>query len=53
LRWINAGLRAFREEGSFPHRGGPQITVLIAYATTEGQPRKIARFCADRLSVRH
>lgn len=25
------------------------MTVLIAYATTEGQTRKIARFCADHL----
>ncbi|MFU8883309.1 MAG: flavodoxin domain-containing protein [Rhodobacterales bacterium] len=25
------------------------MIVLIAYATTEGQTRKIARFCADRL----
>ena len=25
------------------------MTVLITYATTEGQTRKIARFCADRL----
>ena len=28
------------------------MTVLIAYATTEGQTRKIARFCADRLIAR-
>jgi menaquinone-dependent protoporphyrinogen oxidase len=28
---------------------GATMTVLIAYATTEGQTRKIARFCADRL----
>lgn len=28
------------------------MTVLIAYATTEGQTRKIARFCADHLIAR-
>lgn len=28
------------------------MTILIAYATTEGQTRKIARFCADRLIAR-
>jgi len=29
------------------------MTLLIAYATTDGQTRKIARFCADRLAARH
>lgn len=28
------------------------MTILIAYATTEGQTRKIARFCADCLTAR-
>jgi menaquinone-dependent protoporphyrinogen oxidase len=28
------------------------MTILIAYATTEGQTRKIARFCADHLIMR-
>ncbi len=29
------------------------MTILIAYATTDGQTRKIARFCADHLSAQH
>jgi len=29
------------------------MALLIAYATTDGQTRKIARFCADRLADRH
>ena len=29
------------------------MTILIAYATTDGQTRKIARFCADRLAAQH
>jgi len=29
------------------------MTILIAYATTDGHTRKIARFCADHLSARH
>ncbi|SDI15402.1 flavodoxin domain-containing protein [Lutimaribacter saemankumensis] len=28
------------------------MDILIAYATTEGQTEKIARFCADRLAAR-
>lgn len=28
------------------------MALLIAYATTDGQTRKIARFCADRLAAR-
>ena len=28
------------------------MTILIAYATTEGQTRKIARFCADHLNAK-
>ncbi len=34
-------------------QGYRTMTILIAYATTDGQTRKIARFCADRLAVRH
>ena len=29
------------------------MTLLVAYATTDGQTGKIARYCADHLSARH
>jgi len=34
---------------NFPIREGDEMKILIAYATTDGQTRKIARFACDRL----
>lgn len=31
---------------------GPRMKILITYATTEGQTRKIAQFCTDYLSAK-
>jgi menaquinone-dependent protoporphyrinogen oxidase len=48
LRRINAGPAAVGQD----RRAGrtAAMKILIAYATTEGQTRKIARACADRLA---